>query len=579
MAVLQLEKRAIELIKSDPKSRRYLARQSAIYHAIAYHPGFFRYPFAPYHYELFADFEDLCSGSLKEAAWIAFRESAKTSVAKVSLEWAIVHGHRRYVNWDAYDKENAEQALFDVASWLQTNQRLISDYGQLYFPSGDDRSSKMKRVGAFITEPRTELINGVKKEFPPVKVEAFSTQQSTRGRVFGDDAIRPDLYIIDDFETSKTKDSYAATRKVRAHIEEAQAGLGVDGAILYLGNYITEEGSVQHVMDTLTPRDNAMVRDIPVMDPISGELAWPGKYVKTKQQAAKVNAGILDPLRRVVSIEQKREDLTERVFQPEMMNNPTQSGDLVFDRVRIEELMRNAREPRKIDAGMYVFETYKPGHRYALGADTSEGNGNDSNTTAIIDFTRDKPILAADFASNEIDSHVLGDEIKREGEIYGTCYVAPEINNTGHATIARLREIYPLGMIHMREETDAVKKTKEKRLGWRTGNNKSEIILQLKAAVEDGELVIPDIRVLEEMKFYKLRDLTAHKSEEGATRHFDLLMAVAIAWAMRPFAPVPTDLLKKQAYVQKPYEPLSPFEGGVGEQQKKTGDILDNAHW
>lgn len=564
MAVFQIEKRAIELIKSDPASRRYLAEKAAIYHAIAYHPEFFKYPFAPFHYELFADFEELCDGTLKEAAWIMFRESAKTSIAKLCLEWAIVHGKRRYVNWDSFDKENAEQALFDVSLWLQTNGLLIADYGQLYFRSKDDYSSKMKRVGNFITEAHTRIRNGVRREIPSVKVEAFSTQQSTRGRIFGD--VRPDLYIMDDFETAKTRDSYPMTSKVIKHIQEAQSGLGVNGSILYLGNLITEEGSVQHIIDTLAPRDNAMVREIPVMDPDTGELAWPGKYVKTKAEALKVNAGILDPLRRLVSIEQKREDLTERVFQPEMMNNPTQAGDLVFDRVRIEELMRFAREPRKVDAGAYIFETYKPGHRYGLGADTAEGNGLDSNTTAIIDYTRDKPILVLTFASNEIDSHQLGNEIIRQGEWYGTCYVGPEVNNTGFATLARLREGYPLEMIHMREETDQVKKTKEKRLGWRTTiANKSEIILQLKAAVEDGELVIPDIRVLEEMKYYKLRDLVSRKSEEGATRHFDLLMAVAIAWALRDHAPVPKDLLKKQVKPQSPYEPMSAFEIGGGQ--------------
>ena len=35
------------------------------------------------------DFEDLATGKVKDVAWIAYRESAKTSIAKIGLAWLI----------------------------------------------------------------------------------------------------------------------------------------------------------------------------------------------------------------------------------------------------------------------------------------------------------------------------------------------------------------------------------------------------------------------------------------------------------------------------------------------------------
>jgi len=41
------------------------------------------------HEDFFYDFQALVEGRVKEAAWIAYRESAKTSIAKMGLAWII----------------------------------------------------------------------------------------------------------------------------------------------------------------------------------------------------------------------------------------------------------------------------------------------------------------------------------------------------------------------------------------------------------------------------------------------------------------------------------------------------------
>ena len=151
-------------------------------------------------------------GDIRELAWIMFRESAKTSIAKALLVYLIVEKKRRYINVDSYEKTNAESVLFDVATSLMTNPKLIQDFGQLFTKKHTEELT-MRRLSKFITRNK-------------VMVEAHSTQESLRGRLFQDQ--RPDFVLLDDFETNKTKDSKAYIEQVQKHIDEMATGLSSD---------------------------------------------------------------------------------------------------------------------------------------------------------------------------------------------------------------------------------------------------------------------------------------------------------------------------------------------------------------
>lgn len=77
---------------------------------------------------MFADTQRLLAGDIRELAWIMFRESAKTSIAKALIVYLIWTEQRRYINVDSYDKGNAENILFDVADALMNNRGLVADY-------------------------------------------------------------------------------------------------------------------------------------------------------------------------------------------------------------------------------------------------------------------------------------------------------------------------------------------------------------------------------------------------------------------------------------------------------------------
>lgn len=292
-----MTKQALDkVINGTPEERRYLCEQSFILFAIFYFKDYFKYSLAPYHYDFSQDLHDLVDGKVREIAWIAYRESAKTTFAKLFVIWVICYKKRKYVNLDSFDKENSERILFDVAFELVNNKRLQADYGVMFSKERGITDIKQNRINNFVTE------NGI-------RVEAHSTQESVRGRLHLNQ--RPDCLICDDIETNKTKDSAAYTKQVRDHITEAMAGMSPDGFILYLGNYISEYANIAWLMERAKTDKNIRVRNIPVM--ADGVPLWPSKYALTDEEAQKTGK---------VSIEDKQRQLGSLVFSYEMMNQP-----------------------------------------------------------------------------------------------------------------------------------------------------------------------------------------------------------------------------------------------------------------
>lgn len=289
-----INKEAFKLVMDGTVSeRKYLCSKDFSLFMCYYFVDYLKYPFADYHYEMFDDIKKLMSGDLREVAWIMFRESAKTSFAKILLAWILCYKKRTYLNVDAFDKENAERMLFDIVVELQTNGRIKSDFGELFNAKRNPDEIQQKRVNNFVTN------HGV-------RVEAHSTQESVRGRLHGHQ--RPDFLVIDDFETNKTKDSEAYTSQVINHINEFKSGLDSTAVVLYLGNYITEYGSVRTLIDRAKIDDRLKIRNVPVYDETL-KLAWPSKYTLTKEPGK-------------VDLEDKKVQLGSQVFKAEMLNQP-----------------------------------------------------------------------------------------------------------------------------------------------------------------------------------------------------------------------------------------------------------------
>ena len=308
--------------------------------ATYYFTKFFTFRPAPFHEAFYDDFQALVTGESKDAAWIAYRESAKASIAKIGLAWIIARkqvidalrnagedvgawGQRLYVNVDSYDKANAE-SIFDVVTDLQGNELLIADFGHLYNQPRTKDQAQLKRISNFVTA------NGI-------RVEAHTALTPMRGRLY--QQFRPDFILRDDLENAITAESPAVTEKIIRLLDEARGGMAAHGASLTLGNYIKEEGVIGYIRRSVTTSGGA-VRFIPVSS--KDGVSWPDKYVLTDAEAVKANAKIPDPTKRMISLESKERELNaggRRVYEVEMMLDPVAAGSPFFDRVIIDELL------------------------------------------------------------------------------------------------------------------------------------------------------------------------------------------------------------------------------------------------
>jgi len=220
------------------------------------------------------------------------------------------------------------------------------------------------------------------------------------------------------------------------------------------------------------------------------------------------------------------------------------SGSLFFDTKNFQNQKPNFITP-KIEGKWNIYDEYHPMHVYAIGADPSEGVGRDSATAVIWDMTKMK--VVADYANKDIAPDQLAYELKSFGNRYGTCIIGVERNNHGHTTLAKLKEIYPSNRIYTEEKVDKVRNEKTKRLGWLTTSaSKPRMLYELKSAFDEELIIIPSQRIMQEVKTYNSDNVSATKSQ--ITRHWDLLMALAIGYQMK------NHVRRNSAYVEDKFD-------------------------
>lgn len=424
---------------------------------------------------------------------LGFRGCAKTTYTKLFIAFALLNDmeHRRkYIKVLARNLGNSKQMVTDIFNLIVEVKPL---YGNLFPKQKETKGEETMLV--FTT------VDGV-------KLMAGTVGMTQRGHI--QDAYRPDFLVFDDVEDRESINSLAQTEATIWRIDEAIQGLSADGAYIVLGNYISEEGVIQWFLN----KPKMIVDKIAILDE-NGQPTWPERY----------------PLEKIEKIKGDSDD-----FYGEYMADPSRTDASFFDRSRVDADIAAVKQPTRESAGVKYWTNYQPHHRYGIGADTSEGIGKDANTMALFDFgvfDNDVAVLGATYYNNRIPPDLFGHELIRVGQEFGNCIVAPENNNTGHATIAAMRG-YPNLYTERREGNQQIKVTEK--FGWRTTRkSKPAMLFEFRKDYNDGLIKIYDINVLKEMRSYTTADL--NDTQVGlVTRHFDLFMAVVIAYQMRKYA-------------------------------------------
>ena len=454
---------------------------------------YFSSPDASFHREMDAYLVKLYKADIDSFLNIVFRGGAKTTRTKLFLAYCIANDlnhSRRFLKILSRDTKNSRQFVTDVYNMLVI-PRVRALYPEIFQKTVTKREESMD---AFTTATGVKLASG-------------TVGSSQRGQI-QDDA-RPDFIVFDDFEDRATLRSAVITKALWDNMEEARTGLSKNGASLYLCNYISERGNVHKLVEKVPHK---MI--VPIIE--NGIPTW-DRYSKEEIQTIQNNA----------------DD-----FEGEYLCKPSASKDVLFDRETVDA--QKILEPIKEIAGLRIYKNYDPSHRIAGGADVAGGVGLDSSASVYIDFDTVPAQVVATFDSNEIKPDVFGDELARQGERFGECLLAPE-NNKFDMCIGRLKQIYPTDKIYKTERADTkVQSGKLVTYGWNTnGLTKSKMLFALSKAVDDGLLSLNCPNLIAEARSYTRDDLMDSEIDPRlTTRHFDLLVACAIAWQMKDQATV-----------------------------------------
>lgn len=469
------------------------------------------------------DLQNACAytGKIKSFTDIAFRGAAKTTRTKLFFAFCISEDrdhYRRYMKILAEDGNNSKQSVTDIYNLL-VDEKFLSFHPEIFAKT--DNKKREERMESFTTATGVKLL-------------ADTVGSGQRGQL--QDEARPDLIWFDDFENRNVLRSGVKMKQIWDNMEEAKNGLSKNGGSIYTCNYLSERGNVHKLV--MKNSDNTPVLITPIS--IDGVPTW-NRYS-------------------VADVERIKADADD--FEGEYLCKPSASKDVMFNRERMEAMKKLT--PLKTIAGLKLYKKFDASHRYGGGADVGGGVGLDSSTSVGIDFDVIPAQVVWAFHDNEVKPDTFGDELLRHGEEFGKPMLGVE-NNKFDMAIGRLKQIYPLDKIYKQQVAeDKVDKNGQKSLptyGWNTNAlTKPKMIYALAKAVNDGLLELNDPDLMMECRSYTRNDLMdADPDPRLSTRHFDLLMAGAIAWQMKNFA----EALPKEVVVEDEKEELLYPEIGV----------------
>ena len=456
-------------------------------------PKYFASPDAPFHAQINELNCRAYIGDLKYFVNVAFRGAAKTAKTKLFIAFCITNDlehYRNYIKVIAEDGVNSQQIVTDIYN-MMVSPIVAAIYPDIFEKTTAKREETM---GSFTTATGIKVVSGI-------------VGSDQRGAL--QEESRPDLIWFEDFENRKTLRSAVKTIAIWENMEEARTSLAKDGGALYTCNYVSEQGNVHKLVTKEAGNKEVLI--VPIEDE-SGMPTWP-RY--TTEEIALMRQ-------------------TDDDFEGERMCRPSASKDIMFDRSILDEM--KAKQPIAVVGEFRMYKKYDPSHRYASGHDIAGGVGLDSSTSVFIDFDTVPAQVVGVYANNLIKPEIFGHEIYREAQFFGNCLVAPE-RNYGTEAILILKQLN--ANIHTPLTKDSkIIETAASEYGWHTNAlTKPKMLFALGKAIEDGLISLNDKALIDECKSYTRNDLLETvKDPRLTTRHFDLLMACAIAWQMKDYA-------------------------------------------
>ena len=203
------------------------------------------------------------------------------------------------------------------------------------------------------------------------------------------------------------------------------------------------------------------------------------------------------------------------------------STKAVIPKQYVEAQSKFTRAPiRKLD-DILIYEEPNPRHFYSLGADPSEGIGQDDSAITVIDKMTGREVGSY---VGQIQPDLFAKKIKQTAELFNEALAVIEINNHGLAVINALKAEY--GNLYQRTVFDKVTNTKRKELGWKTTQTTKPLMVDdFIAGLRDEEIGLSSTATVSQMMtFVHTNESNRHGMGAETGQKDDCVISAMLAW-------------------------------------------------
>ena len=271
MNVPTLTPEELEQIKLNRTVRRMLARKSHFWFFSIYLSHYIKYPFAPFHHDIFVLTED---EELKLAVLVVFRGGGKSTLVTLSYAiWSIIGMQKKkFVLILSQTQAQARLLLTNIKRELESNQLLKDDIGP-FEEVGDEWGATSIVISNY-----------------EARITIASTEQGVRGLRHGQ--YRPDVVICDDVEDLNVVKTKEGRDKTFSWFTGEVLPIGdKETKFIIVGNLLHEDSLLMRLRKMIVEgKLDGKFFAYPLLDD-EGNMAWLGKF-PTLQDIEKLKATI-----------------------------------------------------------------------------------------------------------------------------------------------------------------------------------------------------------------------------------------------------------------------------------------------
>jgi hypothetical protein len=199
----------------------------------------------------------------------------------------------------------------------------------------------------------------------------------------------------------------------------------------------------------------------------------------------------------------------------------------------------NVMEPKitmGLDNEIWIWEEPQEGHQYIMGVDVSRGDGEDSSTIVVVDFTTMEQVMEY---QGKIQPDLLAQIVEEYGELYEAYTVVDVTGGMGVSTVLKLLE-FNYKRLHYDDATGKVLSVRQRELnthlkkdkipGFHATNVRVPMLSNLEYKIRTNAIKIRSSRLTSEMKTFVYKN---GRPDHMDGYHDDLLMSLAMClWVM-----------------------------------------------